>query len=612
MGAAITWKGRFAKILASTGLEFKSGETIRPYAGNPNTVVTATKGSLILDTVTGKTWRNTDGATDWEDTLETIGTVTGEPTGFQNMDQWAVNYDPTTREVTLTPTGTQSIFVRGREFVKAAPFSKDHAAAAGIYFFQIDTTGAEAVGASFDFSLPQAAVAIYDPLQTPAGWAIRETHGLVLDAATHLELHEIQGTYRVSGGGFGVGSYTVYTPGDATNPTLASITPGVASTLVADEDLRSTLAFLADGGPYTWFRYLWTTAKWDWTTGYGTAAPYYHVGNVPYYNPASGGDNMVALVNDDYFCVYLVAIPVAADAISQNFRFIWVQGQQKYTPTSPNTAQRTVARDQALAEDPYAPGILVLDSLPSPEFVIAAKAVMHYSTTFTNNDYRLRIEGYQTINRTRTGGGANPIILPSIFDSNVSITTASAIGGLNPSVESNQKLVNERYAAFGYVGAWATGQAYRIGNVVKVDNKLFYCNTIHTSGTFYTDHAAGYWNMIGDGGLSGRVQTTDATVTTLMSIACPNDVACEVEIKVAAFESAPVNGNARTWTLRYFVKNVGGTLTVAKHSESGYEDAGATAWVAIADASGTTFRVRVTGEAAHTIVWQGTANFSYF
>jgi hypothetical protein len=611
MGAAITWKGRFAKILASIGLEFKSGETIRPYAGDPNTVVTATKGSLILDTVTGKTWRNTDGATDWEDTLETIGTVTGEPTGFQNMDQWVVEYDPTTREVTLTPTGTQSIFAGGKEFVKSAPFANSHDPVAGKYFFQIDTTGAEVVGAAFDFTLPQAAVAIYDPLQSPMGWAIRETHGLVMSAADHLEFHEIQGTYRISGGGFGVGSYTVYDPGDATNPTLASITPSVAGTDVADEDLRSTLAFLADGGPYTWFRYLWTTAKWDWTTGYGTAAPYYHVGNVPYYNPSSGGDSMVALVNDDYFCVYLVAIPVAADAISQNFRYIWVQGQQKYTPTSPNTAQRTVARDRALAEDPYAPGILVLDALPSPEFVIIAKAVMHYSTAFTNNDYRLRMEGYQIINRTRTGGGANPIILPSIFDSNVSITTASAIGGLNPSVESNQKLVNERYAAFGYIAAWATGQAYRIGNVVTANNKTFRCLTAHTSGVFYTDVAAGYWDLVGDGGRYARAVTPNDTPVVLLSadVLGATERAATVLIKVSATRIS--TGVSKFWLLEYGVKRVGATASVFKISERAHEEAGSELWTATVTASGSNLVLTVVGFATGDTGWNCVLNHSY-
>jgi hypothetical protein len=541
-----------------------------------------------------------------------MGIATGEPTGFKNGNNWAIEYDSTTQEMTLTPTGTEDVYDMGTLYKYSAPITLAHDVAAGTYFFQFDITGTLVVSnTGFDFTLPQAALAIYDPTQSPKGYGLRECHGIVMDYETHYSQHFTVGTFLISGGSLTAGSYTVYNPGDADNPTLASITPGVAGTTVRDEDFDTPLTFLANGGPYNVFAKLHTSVKWDWTTGYQQAAPFIHVGNVPQYNPSSGGDSLVGLTDDDYFCVYLAAVPVTDDATSQTFRYQWFLGQQRYAPTNPTTAARTTARDQALAEDPYGSATLLLSPLPSAEICIVRKLVMHYRTTFTNNDYRLRIEGEQAITRTRTGASSGSFVLPAILDSNVAITSAS-VGGLNSGVEVTQNLVNERYAAFGYVGAWATGQDYRIGNIVKVDNKMFYCNTLHTSGIFYTDHASGYWNMIGDGGLSGRVQTTDATVTTLMSIACPNDVACEVEIKVAAFESAPVNGNARTWTLRYFVKNVAGTLTVAKHNESGYEDAGATAWAAIADASGTTFRVRVTGEAAHTIVWQGTANFSYF
>jgi hypothetical protein len=541
-----------------------------------------------------------------------IGIVTGEPTGFQNGNQWTISYDMTATPpvMTLTPTGTQSIFERGLEFKYSAPVSLDHAAIAGQYFYEFNASGVLQVASGFDFSLSQAAIATYDPTQTPKGYGQRECHGIIMDQDTHANIHLNTGTFVTSGGTLIAGSYAVYSVSDATNPTLASITPGVAATTVRDEDTPTTLALLADGGPYNVFRKLHTTNKWDWTTGYQAAAPFIHVANVPQYNPASGGDSLVGLVNDDYFCVYLAAIPVTDDATSQTFRYQWFLGQQKYTPTSASTAARTVARDNALAEDPFLSGALLLDPLPSSEIAICRKLVMHYRTTFTNNDYRLRIEGEQTISRTRTGAGNPNIVLPATLDSTVNITTAAPIGGLVPATETTQKLVNERFATFGYTGAWDTSQAYRIGNTVKVDNKTFYCNTAHTSSVFYTDLAAGYWNLIGDGGLAGRVQTTDATVTTLMSITCPNNIACEVEIKLAAFELA--TGDAKSWTLRYFVKNVGGTLTVAKHHESAYEDAGAAAWTAIADATGTTFRVRVTGEAAHTIVWQGTANFSYF
>jgi len=613
--AVAIWKGLYAKILAASGIEFKSGARIQTYAGDPNGVVTASKGSIVMDSTNGKQWINTDGASAWDTGVGSIGSVTGEPTGFQNPDQWAVSYDPTTRIMTLTPTGSQKVFVRGKEFTFSAPIALAHAAVTGKYFYEIDSTGALVVGGTpFDFaSKAMAAIAVYDTTQTPLGFGNRETHGLTMDWATHLEFHEKDGTYLVSGGGLTAATYVVSDPGDATNPALADIAPGVPSTVVADEDLRPTLAVLADGGPYQQMRIDWAALKEMWVEN--VEAPYYRTGNVPYYNPASGGASLVALANDDYCCYYLLQIPVSDDAGSQKFRNSWVPGQQKYTPTLPNTAARTVARDQALAEDPFGTGVLVLDYFPSVEYVITAKIVVHYNTSFTNNDYRLRIEGYQKILRTRTGNGngGESITLPAILDSSVAITTGSATGGLDPSFETNQKLVNERYANFGYMGAWATGTAYRVGNIVKMDHKTFRCAVGHTAAaSFYTDLMVGNWELLGEGGLAGYLQTTDAVTQTIMSQVVPADVACCVQLKVSSFEAA--TGDSKVWVLEYRLKNSTflGVTSLGLVAERAYEDTGAALNVAIADISGSTFRVRVTGQAGKTIVWQAICQHTYF
>jgi hypothetical protein len=235
---------------------------------------------------------------------------------------------------------------------------------------------------------------------------------------------------------------------------------------------------------------------------------------------------------------------------------------------------------------------------------------MHYRTTFTNNDYRLRIEGEQEITRTRTGASSGSFTLPAILDSNVAITSAS-VGGLDTGVEVTQDLVNERFAAFGYIGAWVTGTAYRIGNIVKIDHKLFRCIVAHTAAaSFYTDLNAGNWELSASGGLAGKITTTDATVTTVFSTAVPTDVSCKASVKVSAFE--PATGDSRSWELEYHLQNDSGTASIVLIAERGYEVAGSTTWVAECDISGTTFRLRVTGEAAHTIDWNAICEHSYF
>lgn len=547
----------------------------------------------------------------WVNRVPARNTATNEPMGFEDPSQWTIEYDATTQTVTATPTGTQTVWVKGKSFFFTAAITETHAAVEGIYYLQMDDTGALSFDTTFDFqNKAQVSIVKYDSTQTPVGWGQRESHGIVMDWASHQELHEQIGTYLVSGGGLVAGTYTEYSVSDSTNPALAAIAPGIPETVVADEDLRTTLAALADGGPYTRLYKQWTTNKWVWETG--ADAPYHRSGNVPQYNPSSGGDSLVSITNNSYVCYYILAVPVTDDANSQLFRYFAIPGHVQYTATNNFSRARNIARLAALAEDPGDPNSLDLSPLPFTEYVIHAKIVVEYRTTWTNNDYRLRIVGYQKITGSRANlSGSGVIAAPVILDSNVSITTASATGAIDPAVETTQKLVNERLAAFPYVPAWATATIYRVGNIVRIDNKLWWCTTAHTSGTFATDlTTSGYWYLIGSGGLAGQVTTSDATTTTLAAQTVPTGVACSVTAMISAFEA--LTGDAKTWVMHYFLKNVAGTVTLTKVGEFGNEDAGAAAWTAVLDASGTSCRIRVTGAAGKSILWQAKLDHTWF
>jgi len=550
--------------------------------------------------------------TSWVNRVPIRVQAMGEPMGFEDASAWTVAYDPTSQEVTLTPIGTEYIWVKGVRYAFSTPQVIAHTNATDVYYLNLDDTGTFGFDTDYDFeNKALASIVVYDTTQSPAGFAQRELHGIVMDSATHAELHQVVGTYRRSGGGFTAGSYTIYTPVDGTNPTLATITPAVSETVVKDEDLETTLPALPDGGPYTVFRKDWTGPSFVWATA--QAAPMLQNGsNVPQYNPSSGGASLVNVTNDSYICVYCLGVPVDDDATSQLFRYIWILGQKQYTPTLSNTAQRQAALNMALAEDPTNSADLDLTGIPSTEYCLLAKAVYRYNTAFTNNAYRMRMAGYQALTGTRSNlSGSSTSPAAAIFDSGVSITTAAAVGGLDPVVETNQKLVNERYAAYGYVGAWGAGLSYRIGNIVKVDHKLFRCLVAHTAAaSFYTDLNAGNWELSAIGGLAGKLTTSDATVTTIASTTIPTNVAFSLIVRVSAFQAA--TGDSKAWVMEYHLKNVAGTCTATKFSERANEDAGAAAWAAVVDISGTTMRVRITGEAAHTIDWNAVCEHSYF
>ena len=246
----------------------------------------------------------------------------------------------------------------------------------------------------------QVKYCVYDTTQTPTGFGLIEAHGITMDWATHKRLHIDPGTVRASGGALTTATYVVKLPSDtynAANSALVDIQPGVDQTIIADEDLQTTLAALLEATGYTTMRYDYVALKWLWSTS--QSAPYYRSGNVPQYNPAIGGASLVNVTNTAYYCTYLVASPMGSNANSQLFRYMWTPGRTQYIPTTGTSANRLIALNNALAEDPSS---LDLSTRLSTEYVIIGKVVTSYDTGSTGNNYRLRIEGYQQIVGSRT------------------------------------------------------------------------------------------------------------------------------------------------------------------------------------------------------------------
>jgi len=97
----------------------------------------------------------------------------------------------------------------------------------------------------------------------------------------------------------------------------------------------------------------------------------------------------------------------------------------------------------------------------------------------------------------------------------------------------------DSYGTYGYVGAWTTGDAYVVGEIVK--NTLYYrCLTAHTAGTFATDLACYRWV------LSSLAEAAYVTVTGLgelyrvQVIDGTSSYTVEVRTKLAVEDMMPV------------------------------------------------------------------------
>lgn len=106
-----------------------------------------------------------------------------------------------------------------------------------------------------------------------------------------------------------------------------------------------------------------------------------------------------------------------------------------------------------------------------------------------------------------------------------------------------------------------------------------------------------------------RVATTDATVTTLQSLAIASGYSYHIEATVTARRTGGVAGTAND-TASYkrivTVKDVGGTATIVGAVTSVHTAEDQAGWDCTIDVTGATARVRVTGATNNNITWHST------
>jgi hypothetical protein len=233
----------------------------------------------------------------------------------KNID---VSYDSINRTITLAhASGFLRGYWKGRAITLASPWtSSAHSTGFGSYFlYSTDGTNITWSVTPWNFRHLHVAYVRYTAA-LKAG--IREPHGL-MDPDIHESLHINVGSWIKSGGTLTAGTYAVGAPeSDANN------TPGVDSVVVSDEDNESTLAALPQGN-YTRV-YVDNTNADVYTLN--SSYPFSHTtaGFINYY--VNGVETQGS--QNNYYCIYGIAIPTTSDATSQAYRWIWLQAQKAY------------------------------------------------------------------------------------------------------------------------------------------------------------------------------------------------------------------------------------------------------------------------------------------
>lgn len=342
---------RDALIIGNGDGEVSDGDTVRvdDYDGYGNAAM------YTYYTGTGYVLSSTYG----HEALLRLGQESKELTGFVDNDNIVSSYNSTTRRVTLThPSGEIKYIWQNSIRSLTSPWISDpHPDATNNYFLMMQDGGTPIWSiVPWEFYYLPMAFVTYD-IVAGVRMGVCEPHG-IMPADVHRANHNLIGTWKDKDTG-------ILTPGTYSlnvGDNNAAITPGVNQTLLNDEDVKTTLPPLADGGGYTVH---WLTGAGVSNFLYNQAVPFRSSGTFIYGNPSIGGVySDIALTNSQYVNVFCIMIPAMADADSQKFRYVWQTGQTVHT-----------SLDSARAELPQNLNLGNM-TLLSQEFTIGFRMIM--------------------------------------------------------------------------------------------------------------------------------------------------------------------------------------------------------------------------------------------
>lgn len=302
-------------------------------------------------------WNNTASYFDFDYNINdyvpyTVLTDDKNPTGWLDGNNITVSYNFTNKTITLTHASNLYYYWRGvkYELGTAGSWTSDpHTTTTGPWFlYTTDGTNFIWSNTAWEFDDVMVAYVYYSGTATTS-FALRETHGL-MDWEVHRELHEILGTYRLSGGTVTVGTYTENTASDD------ATTIGFDEAVIKDEDALTTIPAWLQGTYTTMYVGASNTSVFDTTATF----PFISDGSYLKINNTTTGV-LSDGINNRYYNIYQILLPTASDTDSQKYRTILLQPQNAYT---------TLAGAQA--EDPRSLNYGSLASL-SPEFTIHAR-----------------------------------------------------------------------------------------------------------------------------------------------------------------------------------------------------------------------------------------------
>lgn len=303
-----------------------------------------------------------------------------EPTGFANRTDSQFSFVNGTRTFTIQPVSSQyDIFFSGRKVTKTGAENvviTDTEGLHYIYFDDADDTLKSTTTFSTDIITRDVFVAAiyWDADNNTALILGEERHGITMDGATHSYLHQVFGAQWVDG--LALGGMTVNGTGNDNTHAQFAVTNGS----IRDEDIVHTVTddspqdldptaeipiFYRDGASGVWRK---KTADAYPLIYSGDSSGYTGAnGRLPYNEWTGSAWQLTEVSQLDYVLMHYFATN------DVNTPIIGVVGQNQYTSLGSAQTGATTEMNE-----------LVVDGLPSKEFVPLATVIYQTSTTYSN------------------------------------------------------------------------------------------------------------------------------------------------------------------------------------------------------------------------------------
>jgi hypothetical protein len=256
--------------------------------------------------------------------IQTLFEESKEPTGIVDRTESQMSFVDGTRTFSIQPvSGSFRYYFRGALKNCSTTLTEVLPNVTGLYFIFIDETDALDSILGFDLSAIRdkilIATAYYNATTGKCEFLSDERHGLVLDWATHLHLHNSLGTRYYQG--FGI-SFTTLT-GDGSDNNENQI--GLANGKIADEDIIVDITH--SSSPTEDFEqvlsstaqipvmYKLGSGSGEWKRDSATNYPVKTVSSIAQYNSNSGAWALSDVTDGNFIAMWIVAIPVLGSPI---------------------------------------------------------------------------------------------------------------------------------------------------------------------------------------------------------------------------------------------------------------------------------------------------------